>query len=204
MLLFDFDGTLVKDWEMVYGLWKSVANNFGAEFTKKDFREKMNPEWQRFVKDAYGTSWEKHKKLITKLVHDEYHKKIMKHQIIPELAEYLRNKEFAIITSGFSTAVKKLTEKARIKPAMIMSSIEAGTSDKTTLISMTLKRIGDKSCLYTGDTVQDVKAAKSHGLKTIAVTWGFHTKPRLEQARPDYLVTNVKQLTRILDQFETC
>ena len=40
MLLFDFDGTLVKDWKMVYELWKSVADKFEVKLTEQDFRKK--------------------------------------------------------------------------------------------------------------------------------------------------------------------
>lgn len=43
---------------------------------------------------------------------------------------------------------------------------------------------------YIGDTVGDIREAKAAGVRSVAVTWGWHDRPRLEAARPDLLVEN--------------
>ena len=134
-------------------------------------------------------------------IKDEYSKNILKEQIIPELAKYLKNEEFGIVTSGFSKPVKKLCDKAGIKPRIIMSSTETGTSNKTKLIKKTLEQV--KSKLYVGDTEQDIHAAKKNGLTTIAVTWGFQTRTRLEKAKPDHIINTEKELITLLNTLKS-
>jgi len=50
---------------------------------------------------------------------------------------------------------------------------------------------------YVGDTVGDIKEARLAGVKTVAVTWGWHSKEKLEMANPDYLIETPKVLLRI-------
>ena len=199
MILTDFDGTLVKDWEMVYELWKKIADRYGIKFTKKYFREKFSPEWQKVAEKVYGIDLKKEKPIFKKELKRNYLREISKQEIIPELAEYLKHKEFGVVTSGFSGAVKELVEKAGLKPLIIVSSDETGTSDKKELLKFTLKKLKAKNRFYVGDTEQDITAARKNGLKSVAVTWGFHPKKRLEKAKPDYLVTRVSQLIELLD-----
>ncbi|MBR9678751.1 MAG: HAD family hydrolase [Nanoarchaeota archaeon] len=201
MILFDFDGTLVKNWKMIYEQWKEVGKTFNVKLTEKEFREKLNPEWHEFVKNVLNIDFEKNKKQLVTMIKQIYAENIIKQEIIPELAEYLKNKEFGVVTSGFSKSVKQLCDKARIKPKIIISSTEMGTSNKTKLIKKTLEQI--KSKVYVGDTEQDIQAAKKNDLTTIAVTWGFHTKTRLEKAKPDYLINNEKKLIKLLNQLES-
>ena len=48
------------------------------------------------------------------------------------------------------------------------------------------------------DTVGDLKVAKETGLKTTAVTWGFHSPKLLKSANPDFLVNDFKELKNVL------
>lgn len=205
MILIDFDGTLIDDFEMVFRLWKSLADRFGIKLSRQGFRQKMNPEWQKFVKDVYGINMNDKKQLIKKLylkrkLKDEYSKNIINENIIPKLAGYLKNKDFGIVTSGFSQVVKQVTGKAGLKPSLILSSTELGISDKTKLLQTALEKV--KAEYYIGDTEQDVRAGRNNGLKTISVTWGFHTRKRLEKANPDYLVETPEQLIELLDKLQ--
>lgn len=47
---------------------------------------------------------------------------------------------------------------------------------------------------YICDTTGDVREAKTAGVRTVAVTWGWHSRERLEAARPDYLVDQPQEL----------
>jgi phosphoglycolate phosphatase len=50
---------------------------------------------------------------------------------------------------------------------------------------------------YVGDTVGDIKEARLAGVKTVAVTWGWHNKERLEMASPDYVIETPDDLLKI-------
>jgi phosphoglycolate phosphatase len=50
---------------------------------------------------------------------------------------------------------------------------------------------------YIGDTTGDIREAKRAGIRTVAVTWGWHSRERLAMARPDYLIDNPLELLSI-------
>ena len=39
---------------------------------------------------------------------------------------------------------------------------------------------------------------KTAGVKTIAVTWGYHTEEMLIQSKPDHIARNVRELATFL------
>jgi phosphoglycolate phosphatase len=50
---------------------------------------------------------------------------------------------------------------------------------------------------YVCDTTGDIREAKMAGIRTVAVTWGWHSRERLTAARPDYLVDKPEDLLGI-------
>jgi phosphoglycolate phosphatase len=49
---------------------------------------------------------------------------------------------------------------------------------------------------YICDTAGDIREAREAGVKTVAVTWGWHPRERLERARPDAIVERPEDLLR--------
>jgi phosphoglycolate phosphatase len=47
---------------------------------------------------------------------------------------------------------------------------------------------------YIGDTTGDIKEGREAGVKTVGVTWGWHSKEKMAAAKPDYLFNNPRQL----------
>jgi phosphoglycolate phosphatase-like HAD superfamily hydrolase len=47
-----------------------------------------------------------------------------------------------------------------------------------------------------GDGVSDVRAAKAAGVRSVAVTWGYHSRARLEREAPDHIVETPFELVR--------
>ena len=69
---------------------------------------------------------------------------------------------------------------------------------------MILKEIMDlpqnKNCDFylITDTAGDISETVGINLKTIGVTWGFHSKKILIEAKADYVVDNYRQILLIL------
>jgi phosphoglycolate phosphatase len=51
---------------------------------------------------------------------------------------------------------------------------------------------------YVGDTVGDIIEARLAGVRSIAVTWGWHSADRLLAASPDYVAQTPSQLVEIV------
>jgi phosphoglycolate phosphatase len=53
-----------------------------------------------------------------------------------------------------------------------------------------------------GDSVADIRAARSVGVASIAVTWGYEDATELAAARPDHLVREVSSLLAVVSALE--
>ena len=51
---------------------------------------------------------------------------------------------------------------------------------------------------YIGDTTGDIKEGKQAGVKTIGVTWGWHSKEKMAAAQPDYLFDYPEKLLQLI------
>jgi phosphoglycolate phosphatase len=58
-------------------------------------------------------------------------------------------------------------------------------------------QVGNDRTYYIGDTTGDIKEARLAGVRTVAVTWGWHSKEKLEKVGPDYLIDTVDELLMI-------
>ena len=50
---------------------------------------------------------------------------------------------------------------------------------------------------YIGDTTGDIKEGKQAGVKTVGVTWGWHSKEKMAAAQPDYLFDQPQELLQL-------
>lgn len=53
-------------------------------------------------------------------------------------------------------------------------------------------------CLIVGDSTMDIATAKRAGMRSCAVTWGYHDAPLLAAAGPEILVADVDELRQAL------
>jgi phosphoglycolate phosphatase len=49
-----------------------------------------------------------------------------------------------------------------------------------------------------GDTVVDIQIAKNSGVKSVAVSWGYHDEKTLKQENPDYYIKNFREILKIV------
>ena len=52
--------------------------------------------------------------------------------------------------------------------------------------------------LIIGDTIEEIEIGKELGIITIAITQGNTSTPRLKTAKPDYLISDLKQVIDII------
>ena len=57
--------------------------------------------------------------------------------------------------------------------------------------------IPGEQTFYIGDTAGDIREARAAGVRSVAVTWGWHSRERLAAAQPDFLVDTPEGLLTI-------
>lgn len=72
---------------------------------------------------------------------------------------------------------------------------DSGLSKKDKIVHLLKKYdLPASRAFYIGDTVGDIREAKAAAVRSVAVTWGWHDRRRLEAARPDFLVESPRGL----------
>ena len=110
-----------------------------------------------------------------------------------------RNWKIGIVTSSSMKFANSFIKKNNIENVRFILSGNLLVSKKY-LLKYVSSHTQAKNIIYVGDETRDIKAAKANNMKTIAVTWGFHSKELLESYTPDYIVDSPTQVIDILQQ----
>lgn len=117
-----------------------------------------------------------------------------------ELLESLRAEhELGVITANTASAATAFLSQhgaAELFSEIVGVDTPGAKSVKILKIAADL-RYPLERVYYVGDAGTDVQQGKAAGVKTIGVTWGFQSRERLEQERPDYLVHSPEELANI-------
>jgi phosphoglycolate phosphatase len=49
-----------------------------------------------------------------------------------------------------------------------------------------------------GDSPEEIEVGKAAGIKTVAITGGYYSTARLKASKPDFLISNLKELIGIV------
>lgn len=60
-------------------------------------------------------------------------------------------------------------------------------------------KVKPSEVIMVGDTESDIKAGKGAGVKTVGVTYGFHSKQEMKACHPDYMIHSINELFPIIN-----
>jgi phosphoglycolate phosphatase len=121
--------------------------------------------------------------------------------VLPVLEGLCGNNSLVIISSNSAQAIRKILARLQYNGCFqdILGS-EFHRSKKIKIDqAVATFRISRDNTYYVGDTSGDIREGKAAGVKTIAVTWGWHSRDTLAAAQPDYLIDNPEELKIIPD-----
>jgi phosphoglycolate phosphatase len=200
ILIFDYDGVIVDSLEMFMKFFINACQNHGWKeiSSKKEFlllfHENM---YQNMAKLGM-----KHKDILN--VVSEVKKGLLSHledlPLFPDVKQTLKTLSetniLCISTSNDTSVVKNYLKIHDIPyfDHIYGSDVHHSKIKKIELIK---QRYQAQRFFYIGDTIGDIKEGKEAGIKTIGVTWGWHTRKQLQQCKPDYLIDKVTDLIAI-------
>ena len=202
LLLFDFDGTIVDSLRVAFKAYNSIAKSYGIKEFKneKDFSRLYDKNiYESFIEQ--GVPRERINDFMIDLRNAFFDKgySALLFPGIKEAIESLATKnKVIIITSNLSPAVRKLLSDAGLSGISDVLGGDQGRS-KVEKIKNVMNRYPEVDIYYIGDTVGDVLEGKKAGVKTVAVTWGYHGKAKLKRAKPDYIADRAEELVKILN-----
>jgi len=121
----------------------------------------------------------------------------------PEMAELIRecknNGAFlAIVSSDLPETL--ITEVKAYGLENIFNEIIIDADDKLEAVQKIIKdnKLDLQETFFIGDSNHEIDVAKKTGIKSIAVTWGFTSEQKLEARNPDYIITDPKELEKVI------
>ena len=119
--------------------------------------------------------------------------------IRPVLRELAKNHSMIVISSNDTptiTEALRLYDFNGIFSEVLGSDFMLSKKDKILHViekyNATLQDI-----YYIGDTTGDIKEGKQAGVKTVGVTWGWHSKEKMAASQPDYLFDQPEDLLKL-------
>ena len=200
-IFFDLDGTLINSQPRLYQLFCDMCpeNNFSYEQYCDIKRQRITQS--EMLKKYFQYNDEKiaafHSKWLEEVESPQRMLADTPFDGIPDLlAELSRNNSLYIVTNRQSRE-KTLEQIERCGWQEYFSEILV-TEQKVDKISLAKQvLLNSKNALWTGDTGEDMKAAKALGIPVIAVSWGVIHPKILKGYHPDFTAATVEELRNI-------
>ena len=202
VLIFDYDGVIADSLEIFMEKVISACIKHGSNQvnTKEDFLNLFNDNLYVSLIER-GIS----KETIPKLIEDfqiglKEQKKIKLFNEIKEmLVKLSKHNKIIIITSNVTKVVEESLKLKNIDCFEEVIGADKETS-KVKKIESIKSRYKDNDYFYIGDTKGDVIEGRKAKVKTIAVTWGWHSEEKLKEEKPDFIVHNPQELVDLFEK----
>ncbi len=201
LIIFDFDGVLADSFDTFYPLMRDVMKHVGLSLSPDQYRDFFIGNVHQSIKELinndqkYSVAMEFRNSNYDKYYYDKRHRAKLFPGAIKFLKEIGKNYILTIASSGREDNIKNLLEENGVKDLFSIILANSSTTKESMIKEILNKhKSNPKNTVMITDTVGDLKVAKKLGLKTIAVTWGFHSEKILKSEKPDYIANNFKTL----------
>jgi len=208
-ICFDLDGTLVDSSETILESTKAAldqlkisyeinedafTNMIGMHFV--DIFEKLNidvPDFEKFIS-------------IYKALYFDFIDLSGLYPGAEEILNYLKRKQIkvSLLTTKVQDQAEKIIHHFNLGSSFdyLMgrrNGLEHKPSPEPLLVICKELQVEPAETLIVGDTELDVQCGKSAGSKTCGVLFGYGTKEHLEKEKPDFLISGLNELIKVLE-----
>lgn len=201
-IIFDWSGVINDNQLTTFKVVNKTFNYFKLPvISYKEFRREWEQPYMLFYNKYLPDLTLTDENRVYKLVYHElvkYFPPTPYPGIVELINECNKDKELFIVSSNNKDSLLKEINDFGLKN--VFNEVVASVHDKedglrSVVVNHHLEL--DKT-IFIGDTAHEVEVGKKVGIKTGAVTWGIHSKARLKQANPNYLINNLKELEAII------
>ena len=124
--------------------------------------------------------------------------------IIDVLKKLSKENIIVIITASVKLEVTQILQAydAHHVVSLILDANEPGDKSEKILKAIDVFKVEKSDTVMIGDTTSDIKYGKAAGVKTIAVTWGYHSKELLIKENPDFFAYRPEDLLKIVNNLK--
>ncbi len=198
LLLFDFDGVLVDSLDVYEKTVTDCLQQIGQPLTRgrEEFLELFEGNFYESLVQK-GVDMEKFTAASVNILSKINYAEMKPFDAIrPVLRELAKNHPLIVISSNDTPTIAealRLYDFNGIFQEILGSDFMFSKKDK---ILHVIKKydITLPDIYYIGDTTGDIKEGKQAGVKTVGVTWGWHSKEKMSAVYPDYLFDHPEDL----------
>jgi HAD superfamily hydrolase (TIGR01509 family) len=202
-VLFDWDGTLLNSHAADTRAYLSMFHAIGVKWGVREIERNYSPNWYRVYRAARipRAKWLEADRLWA-LAYDQE-----RPALLPGARIVLRRLEknfiVGLVTSGNRSRVRRQLREfglAKYFSACVCSEDAPKKKPHPAPLELALKRLRatpDES-VYVGDTAEDIEMARRAGVRPIGVLGPFPTADRMRAARPDAILSSVRELPAYL------
>ncbi|MFA7191966.1 MAG: HAD hydrolase-like protein [Candidatus Paceibacterota bacterium] len=195
IVMFDFDGVLVDTLIPCYEISQEFNEDLSLDFYKTCFDGNI------------FDSLSKNEGKFNKHPDFDFHYEIKTRglKIPQELKDIIKELSFkfniCIISSTPTDLIKKIIDRENISEYFTEILGRDIHINKVYKIKMILNKysLESDSAVFITDTLGDIREGTDCGVKSIAVTWGFHDRKNLEKGCPAYIIDNPNDLTQAVE-----
>jgi phosphoglycolate phosphatase len=120
-------------------------------------------------------------------------------QIAPVIEELHKKHCLIVVSSNDYTSIKEALDYFNYDDYFkdILGSDFMFSKKEKILYAAKKYNVALQDIYYIGDTTGDIKEGKQAGVKTVGVTWGWHSKEKMAAAGPDYLFDKPQELLQL-------
>lgn len=201
LFLFDFDGVIVDSLELYEATTRRCFETIGKPITKnhEDFLKLFDENFYEAIQKR-GIEMDEFKRALVQIAPSIDYSTVKAFAGMEPVLRALKNDNTLLIVSSNTVhAITAILSRIRYDGCfdeILGADFMLSKVDKI-FHAMEKWNHHPERTFFVGDTSGDIKEARQTSVKTVAVTWGWHAKERLEKAQPDYLIESPDQLLEL-------
>ena len=202
LFLFDFDGVLVDSLDVYEKTVTDCLQKINQPLTRgrEEFLELFEGNfYESLVKR--GVDLDKFmESSVNILAEVDYNKMKPFGAMRPVLDELKKNHPLIVISSNDSPTIQEALRLYNFNGIFqeILGSDFMFSKKEKILYAAKKYQTTLQDIYYIGDTTGDIKEGKQARIKTVGITWGWHSREKMAAAKPDYLFDTPQELLQLV------
>lgn len=203
-IIFDFDGTIADSFELGVDIFHQIMGR-QDRITKQEVAKLRGLSARQVIKEI-GVRWWRLPLLATrarKLMNERLNEVRPFEAMVPVIHQLDRQGHTILILSSNSAKnIDQFLKAGHLDGCFDKIYGNIGLFNKAGKLRQIMRegQLKPHQCLYVGDEVRDIIAARHADIPCAAVTWGFNNSRALREARPAALVRDPQELIEIVDK----